>query len=88
MLFRAGDVMSATSGTGSSGGNWRRLYESAVLELNPQVIGGKIDEAECAILDVLPTANESEREALRNALEVLNDLRKLYTEQRKQCKPD
>ena len=68
--------MSANTGTGPSP-QWRRLYESAVLELNPQKIAAKIDEAESAIIERLQNAPEHEKVALGNALDLLRNLRKL-----------
>lgn len=66
---------------------WRILYEAAILEVDPNKILPCIAEAEGAVMDRIEdlkrSAEESEGQALLNALNVLRDLRHMATEKRK-----
>jgi hypothetical protein len=60
--------------------NWRALYEAAVLELDPGKIPARIAEAQRAIRNHMEDMNRPdgpESEALLNALNGLQDLRKM-----------
>jgi hypothetical protein len=60
---------------------WRQLYEAAILEPDPTKMQQRIAEAENAIakraLAVMREgADGAEREALANAMQALNDLKR------------
>jgi hypothetical protein len=58
--------------------NWRSLFEAAVLELDPQKILRRIDDAERVITEQLKTdGNDGDCEAMLNALLALGDLRRM-----------
>ena len=64
---------------------WRKLYEAAVLELDPTKIQQRIAEAEKAIakraLAVMREGGDgAEREALANAMQTLDDLKRRLSE--------
>ena len=66
---------------------WRQLYEAAFLELDPTKIQGRIAEAEKAIakraLVVMREGGDpDEREALANAMQALEALKKRLSESR------
>jgi hypothetical protein len=59
---------------------WRPLYEAAVLELDRTLLLSRIEEARHAILHCLESTDPSDRaqtELLTNALQVLQDLRRM-----------
>jgi hypothetical protein len=62
--------------------SWRRLYEDAILELHPEMLHARIKEAQNAVFTELACLGDSqaqqEREALNNALIVLDDLVRIY----------
>ena len=62
--------------------DWKSLYEAAVLELNPQRMLQRINEAEYVILKCLEqnrseTPSDAEGEMLLNALNAIRDLRQM-----------
>jgi hypothetical protein len=63
---------------------WEQLYETALLELDPNLLPQRIADAEKAIreraLALFQTNgdNNSEKEALGDAHLVLNDLKRIY----------
>jgi hypothetical protein len=66
---------------------WRQLYDAAVRELDPTKIPQRIAEAERAIakraLAVMREGGDGpEREALANAMQALNDLKRDLPENR------
>ena len=72
-------LMEANTGNHASP-NWRALYEAAVLELDPGKVPARIAEAQRGIMNQMEDVNRSdgsESEALLNALNVLQDLRKM-----------
>jgi hypothetical protein len=59
---------------------WKHLYEAAVLELDRTRLPGRIEEARHAILHCLESTDPGDRdrtEPLTNALQVLQDLRRI-----------
>ena len=64
--------------------SWKRLYEAAILETNLDAISGRIAEARAAVTNRLSLLLqdsgtwEAEKEALANALVVLEDLQRMY----------
>jgi len=60
---------------------WKRLYQAAMLELDPAKLPQRISEAHKAIVDRTESRflkpSDSEQLALRRALEVLSTLRKM-----------
>jgi hypothetical protein len=71
--------MSSPSDIPHSGPRWHRLYEAAVLELDPEVLARRIDLARKAIKlrveRLLCTGESGETEPLLSALNVLDDLK-------------
>jgi hypothetical protein len=65
----------------ASGAQWKRLYESALLELNPQLVPGTITVARHAILDraeeIMTKPSSDEHVALNSALRILRTLEEL-----------
>jgi hypothetical protein len=60
---------------------WKKLYEAAILELDPTKLQLRINEAHGAILDraeqLLTRPSDSEQQALNDALRNLRVLRKM-----------
>jgi hypothetical protein len=71
--------MSSLSYIPHSEPRWHRLYEAAVLELDPEVLARRIDLARKAIKlrveRLLCTGESGETEPLLSALNVLDDLK-------------
>ena len=68
---------------GGTAGEWRQLYEAAILELDRTRLLSRIEEAQNAILQCLESAEPTDRahtEPLTNALQVLQDLRRIGSE--------
>ena len=69
------------SDVAASGEQWKRLYESALLELNPQLVPGAITVARRAILDraeeIMTKPASDEHVALNSALRILHTLEEL-----------
>jgi len=65
----------------ASGAQWKRLYESALLELNPQLVPGAITVARHAICDraeeIMTEPSSDEHVALNSALRILRTLEEL-----------
>jgi len=65
----------------ASGAQWKRFYESALLELNPQLVAGAITVARHAILDraeeIMTKPSSDEHFALNSALRILRTLEEL-----------
>jgi hypothetical protein len=62
---------------------WKHLYEAAVLELDRTRLLRRIEEARHAILQCLASMDPEDRvhaEPLTNALQVLQDLRRIGSE--------
>lgn len=64
---------------------WQRVYEAAIIETNPTLIGFRIADAENAILDRLEdeihgrcALDSKERQAIENARKLLGTLRHAY----------
>ena len=68
----------------NSGQTWRELYEAAILELDPQRLHERIEDAQAAIADrvmvVLATddCDQNEEKTLATAHLVLEELKRLY----------
>jgi hypothetical protein len=60
---------------------WKRYYESALLELNPQLLSGAITVARRAIFDraeeIMTTPTSDEHRALNSALRILHTLEEM-----------
>jgi hypothetical protein len=73
--------MSSPSVAPHSGLRWRKLYEAAVLELDQQLLLRRIDLARKAIKlrveRLICTGESAETERLIDAINVLDDLRKM-----------
>jgi len=72
---------SRTDGAASGAAQWKRLYESALLELNPQRVPGAITLARCAIFDraeeIMTKPASDEHAAMNSALRILRTLEEL-----------
>jgi hypothetical protein len=72
--------MEANTGNRASP-HWRALHEAAVLEIDVQKLPQRIAQAQSAIMDRIEDLNHScdnsESQALMDALNVLRDLRKM-----------
>lgn len=70
--------MSSPSDIPHSEPRWKKLYETAVLEVDPEVLTRRVDLARKAIKlrveRLLCTGESGETEPLLNALNVLDDL--------------
>ena len=73
--------MSSPSVRTHSGPRWHKLYEAAVLELDPQILLRRIDLAQKAIKlrveRLICTGENAETERLIDAVNVLEHLRKM-----------
>jgi len=69
------------SDVAASGVPWKRLYESALLELNPQLLPGAITIARRAIFDraeeIMIEPASDEHCALNDALRILHTLEEM-----------
>lgn len=67
---------------------WKRLYEDAVLELDPTIASHRLKEAQTAIMECIEELKQSgdisKAEPLWNALNTLLDLRKILERERRQ----
>jgi hypothetical protein len=73
--------MNSTPGAHAAGSEWRTLYEAAVLELDQRKLPQRIEAAQHAIMQCLQRLDgftaPPESESLKNALQVLHDLREI-----------
>ena len=73
------------SDVAASGAQWKRLYESALLELNPQRLPVAITLARCAIFDraeeIMTNPATDEHVALNSALRILRTLEEMVAKE-------
>ena len=63
--------------------SWKRLYEDAIVEINFDALPRKIVEAQTAVTNrtsllLRENGDDAEKEALANAMIILEDLQRMY----------